>query len=117
MLTHAGCCGLRHVRRRGLLLFPVEAQALADGRMLMHHDYGARVYSLSPPERRRLLCSHFAAACVQRVWSRHRHAHPPTHPLTHTPADALPSQQAQQAEEQQEATQSVFCLLEHVCNI
>jgi len=117
MLTHAGCCGLRHVRRRGLLLFPVEAQALADGRMLMHHDYGARVYSLSPPERRRLLCSHFAAACVQRVWSRHRHAHPPAHPPTHTAVDALPSQQAQQAEEQQEATQSVFCLLEHVCDI
>jgi len=113
MLTHAGCCGLRHVRRRGLLLFPVEAQALADGRMLMHHDYGARVYSLSPPERRRLLCSHFAAACVQRVWSRHRHAHPPTH----TPADALPSQQAQQAVEQQEATKKCLLPLEHVCNI
>jgi len=62
---------LRLARKRGALLFPVEAQALADGRVLLHNDYGARVYSLSPPERRQAVVHHFAARHLQRVWRKH----------------------------------------------
>ena len=62
---------LRLARKRGTLLFPVEAQALADGRVLLHNDYGARVYSLSPPERRQAVVHHFAARHLQRVWRKH----------------------------------------------
>ena len=63
---------LRLARTRGTLLFPVEAQALADGRVLMLNEYGARIYSLGPLERRRLVGEHFAAKKLQRVWRRHR---------------------------------------------
>jgi hypothetical protein len=63
---------VRHARRRGTLLLPVEAQALADVRVLMHNCYGAHVYSLSPTERRCLVTQHFSAKRVQRAWRRHR---------------------------------------------
>jgi len=62
---------LRLARKRGTLLFPVEAQALVDGRVLMHNEYGARVYSWSPPERRQAIVHHFAARHLQRVWRKH----------------------------------------------
>jgi hypothetical protein len=65
---------LRVSRHRGTVLFPVEAQTLADSRVLMHNEYGARIYSMSPPQRRRLVCQHFAAKTLQRVWRRHRPA-------------------------------------------
>lgn len=65
---------LRVSRQHGTVLFPVEAQTLADSRVLMHNEYGARIYSMSPPERRRLVCEHFSAKQLQRVWRRHRPA-------------------------------------------
>ena len=65
---------LRRARTRGALLFPVEAQALADGRVLMHNHYGARIYSMGPAERRRLVTEHWAARRLQRMFGRQRRA-------------------------------------------
>ena len=65
---------LRRARTRGALLFPVEAQALADGRVLMHNHYGARIYSMGPAERRRLVTEHWAARRLQRMFGRLRRA-------------------------------------------
>ena len=63
---------LRRARKAGALLFPVEAQALEDGRLLMSNGYGARVYSLGPSERRVLVKEHLAAKKLQRAWFLHR---------------------------------------------
>ena len=75
---------LRLARKRGTLLFPVEAQALVDGRVLMHNEYGARVYSWSPPERRQAIVHHFAARHLQRVWRKHALAAARLRPRRHS---------------------------------
>jgi hypothetical protein len=62
---------LRRARKAGAVLFPVEAQALADGRVLIHKGYGGRVYSLGPPQRRSMVNKHFAARKIQRAWLMH----------------------------------------------
>ena len=62
---------LRRARKAGAVLFPVEAQALADGRVLIHKGYGGRVYSLGPSQRRSMVNKHFAASKIQRAWLMH----------------------------------------------